>query len=425
MKTILLITLFSFGLLFTSCENKTLIGTWVGSVNNDNNTTTHYTITIENNGLCKIIEKENGVIYTYLGTWEEKFGYLGESKRYDWIQLDGATEELYEYMKQNTYKSSVYGELRGETYKLKSKKKITLTMTPDGKIWGASLDAKRLANYPNEGTQLVKQNNPQTIEEPTASVNDNIIEEKDDTPLEEPTKPISHEDVKRVALWVYSFDDGGYSISYELELFNNNNAVYRPCHDDCGYVGKYTFKQDSLIFSGIDETDPEYPSKIRVAFLRKDGKLINNSGEIYIDVSKPTMYEVVQMLTGRIFVGKKNNYYFTYDFTYTVLDEQDNAMFWCKYEEFELNSNYGNTPMEILRQSANSATFLKSEKLMVTVMKNDLHNNMIVVKRIRAYDDMPRFDFWVTEIERDSEGNLEQARIDAQALGVRLNGIRK
>lgn len=430
MKNILFIKLLFVVVFLTSCDNKTLIGTWVGTVNNYNNTTTHYTITIESNGSCKIIEKENNNTYTYLGTWEEKFGYLGESKRYDWIQLDGATEELYEYTKQNTYKSSVYGELKGEAYKLKSTKKITLTMTPDGKIWGASLDAKRLANYPNEGTQLVKQNNPQTTEEPTVSVNNNIIEEKKNTLLEEPTQPNLQEDIKRVALWIHTFDDGGYPTSYELELFNNNSAIYRPCYDDCSYEGKYYFKGDSLIFEGTFYTDSDYiepdkREKIRVAFLHKDGKLISESGKVYIDTSKPTMYEVVQMLTGRIFIGKKNNYYFTFDFTYTVLDEQDNAMFWCKYEEFELNSNYGSTPMEILKQSANSATFLKSEKLMVTVMKNDLHNNMIVVKRNRAYDDMPRFDFWITEIERDSDGNLEQARIDAQALGVRLNGIRK
>ncbi|MDU1890607.1 MAG: hypothetical protein E6767_07935 [Dysgonomonas sp.] len=146
-------------LALNSCgDGKSLIGTWSGTVNNYNNTTTHYTITIDSNGSCKIIEKENGATYTYLGTWEEKFGYLGESKRYDWIQLEGKTEEQYEYTKRDTFKSSVYGELSSKPYKLKSKKTITLTMTHDGKIWGASLDAKRLVNYPNDGTQLIKQN---------------------------------------------------------------------------------------------------------------------------------------------------------------------------------------------------------------------------------------------------------------------------
>lgn len=444
MKNTLTITLLLFSLILTSCDNKTLIGTWVGSSTRETTAsrdypynekiTTNYTITIEKNGNCKIIEKITGFIdnnkpinvtYTYLGKWEHKSDYVGNNQYYDWIRLNGTTEKEYESTEYNTLKSSVYGELRIPN-EVKRKKNITLSMNYDGMLWGGELNAKTLTNNPNSGIQLQKQNNAQTTEEPTVSVNDNIIEKKDNTPLEEPTKPILHEDVKRVALWVYTFDDGGYSISYELELFNNKSAVYRPCYDDCGYVGKYYIKGDSLIFEGSDETtDPDYPSKIRVSFLRKDGKLISESGEVYIDTSKPTMYEVVQMLTGRIFIGKKNNYYFTFDFTYTVLDEQDNAMFWCKYEEFELNSNYGSTPMEILKQSANSATFLKSEKLMVTVMKNDLQNNMIVVKRNRAYDDMPRFDFWITEIERDSEGNLEQARIDAQALGVRLNGIRK
>lgn len=135
-----------------------LIGTWIGTVNNYNNTKTHYTITIESNGSCKIIEKDNNETYTYLGIWETKSDYIGDSKRYDWIQLEGATKELYEYTKQDTYKSTIYGELRGAPYKLKSIRRTTLTMTPDGKIWGASLDARTLVNNPNDGTQLIKQN---------------------------------------------------------------------------------------------------------------------------------------------------------------------------------------------------------------------------------------------------------------------------
>lgn len=248
--------------------------------------------------------------------------------------------------------------------------------------------------------------------------------------------------------------ESGETLSIILKL-KNGKAYY-----DNSYTGTYKLVNDTIYFDYTLNEDPDVGVQKMWFKLQSDSTLISEHNSTFIKISddmykyeakvqeesekeqerltaernelkqksdtlKPTMYEVVQMLTGRIFIGKKNNYYFTFDFTYTVLDEQDNAMFWCKYEEFELNSNYGSTPMEILKQSANSATFLKSEKLMVTVMKNDLHNNMIVVKRNRAYDDMPRFDFWITEIERDSEGNLEQARIDAQALGVRLNGIRK
>lgn len=272
--------------------------------------------------------------------------------------------------------------------------------------------------------------NTNTTEEPNVSVNDSIIEEKEEEKKIETTEPTISADAKSIALYEYFFEEEGLGrISYSLDLFDDNSAVYAPCYDDCGYVGKYGYKEDSLIFTGVatsysDYVEPDKREKIRVAFLRKDGNLIHKD-RVYINSYKPTMYEVVQMLTGRTFIGKKDNYYFTYDFTYNVLDENDNAMFTCRYEEFELNSNYGTTPMEILKQSANSARFLKSEKLMVTVMKKELNENTIMVRRNRMTDIMPRFEFWITGIERDYEGNLEQAKIDAEALGVRLNGIRK
>lgn len=225
--------------------------------------------------------------------------------------------------------------------------------------------------------------------------------------------------------------DGKYTLSNDTMYFK-----YYPSADSFSKKQTIWFKyknastlvsQFGVEFNKIHNDKYEYKKQIYNK-VKEEEERFNREYKDSIqkaDTLKPTMYEVVQMLTGRTFIGKKNNYYFTFDFTYNVLDEDDNAMFMCRYEEFELNTNYGTTPMEILKQSANQATFLKAEKLMVKVMKNDLKNNMIVVKRIRAYDDMPRFDFWITEIERDSEGNLEDARIDAQALGVRLNGIRK
>lgn len=191
----------------------------------------------------------------------------------------------------------------------------------------------------------------------------------------------------------------------------------------------FKFQNDSTlismsgdIFNKISNNMYEYEAKIEKEEQEEQERLNREYQELKqkADTLKPTMYEVVNILTNHIFIGKKNNYYFTYNFTYTVLDEEDNAMFWCKYEEFELNSNYGTTPMEILKQSANSATFLKSEKLMVTVMRKDLNMDWIVVKRNRAYDDMPRFDFRISGIERDFEGNLVNGRIDAQALGIAL-----
>lgn len=175
MKNILTITLLLFSLIFTSCDNKTLIGTWVGTSIRETTasrdypynekTTTHYTITIEKNGSCKIIEKISGFIYnnksinethTYFGTWESKSDYIGDGQRYDWIKLDGITDKEYAYNEYNTLKSTVYGELRIPN-EVKRKKSTTLSISYDGRLWGGELNAKTLVNNPNSGIQLQKQ----------------------------------------------------------------------------------------------------------------------------------------------------------------------------------------------------------------------------------------------------------------------------
>ncbi len=166
-----------FSLYIISCgDNKTLIGTWVGSSVQETTAsrdypynekiTTNYTITIDKNGSCKIIEKISGFIYnnksinethTYFGTWESKSDYIGDGKRYDWIKLDGITDKEYKSTEYNTLKSSVYGELRIPN-EVKRKKSTTLSISYDGKLWGGELNAKTLVNNPNSGIQLQRQN---------------------------------------------------------------------------------------------------------------------------------------------------------------------------------------------------------------------------------------------------------------------------
>lgn len=162
-------------LLLTSCfggSSGNYVGTWVGSsiqettANRDypynEKTTTHYTITIEKNGSCKIVERTTGQIYnnkpvdktyTYYGTWKAKDGAIGEGKWYSWVQLDGTTKDEHDFVESNNYGS----------WNSSSKVSTTLSFTPDGKMWGGSLDAQKLANAAGTNsyggvTQLRKQN---------------------------------------------------------------------------------------------------------------------------------------------------------------------------------------------------------------------------------------------------------------------------
>lgn len=161
-------------LLLSSCfggSSGSYVGTWVGSstqettANRDypynDRTTTNYTITIESNGSCKIIERITGKVYnkpvdnsyTYYGTWEAKDGTIGEGKWYNWVQLDATTKDERNFVESNNHGS----------WNSSSKVSTTLSFTPDGKMWGGSLNAQTLANAAGTNsyggvTQLRKQN---------------------------------------------------------------------------------------------------------------------------------------------------------------------------------------------------------------------------------------------------------------------------
>lgn len=144
------------------------VGTWVGSSTEEttasrdlpynNRTTTSYTITIEKSGSCQIIEKTTGQAYnesvdntyTFFGTWETKDGYIGDGEHYKWIELNGTTKVEHDFVESNSYGN----------WNSSNKVATTLSITPDGKMWRGSLDAKKLAseNSYSGVTQLRKQN---------------------------------------------------------------------------------------------------------------------------------------------------------------------------------------------------------------------------------------------------------------------------
>ena len=163
--------LFSFLLLFLSSCNGGVnyVGVWVGTLTEESaatpampyndKVTSNYTITIEQNGSCKIIERKTGQVYneqinetyTYFGTWKANDGYIGDGTHYSWIELNASTEEKYEFYEPKTGR------------KAKRKISTTVSITPDGKMWGGDLNAERLAkaiggNSYNGVTQLRKQN---------------------------------------------------------------------------------------------------------------------------------------------------------------------------------------------------------------------------------------------------------------------------
>ncbi|MDU1890608.1 MAG: hypothetical protein E6767_07940 [Dysgonomonas sp.] len=220
--------------------------------------------------------------------------------------------------------------------------------------------------------------------------------------------------------WTHSVDvsktgepDG---TEYYLYLYVKTNTVrYYPCYDDCAYEGTYKYEYDKVYIecSNIsDNTDPTETSKLNVTFTYKDGKLISDNGEEYIRISDKVAFEEVEendtpqsndiqnennphanltvdvvgkIIDNMIFYTKKDDYYITYEFELIDIDDIG-ATLKCKYTEFIVNQNYGLTPMEILKQSANEVTYLTVNKGIVMIKKNNVNKPYILVEQIRGDD---------------------------------------
>lgn len=98
---------------------------------------TTYNISVSQNGACIIKEsRSTGYTNIYKGTWEKKSGYIGDGQRYEWIEVQGVTDEATP--------SEVYSPRFGYLKDIDRKSAITLSFTIDGKLYGGNLSAKRL-----------------------------------------------------------------------------------------------------------------------------------------------------------------------------------------------------------------------------------------------------------------------------------------
>jgi hypothetical protein len=85
-------------------------------------------------------------------------------------------------------------------------------------------------------------------------------------------------DEKLVGEWIY-FDIGDiFAVTYSIEINANKEAAFRPCYDDCGYLGTIEISNDTIYFngsSGSDHGDIEY---IEEKFIIKGDKLLTENG---------------------------------------------------------------------------------------------------------------------------------------------------
>ncbi|MDU1905560.1 MAG: hypothetical protein E6772_12325 [Dysgonomonas sp.] len=239
-----------------------------------------------------------------------------------------------------------------------------------------------------------------------------------------------------IGRWVYTFDTGDEMgmISYEFEVIDKQNAYYRPCYDDCVYVGTYKISRNTLNFEGEeggDNIDPENISTIKVEFNINGSTLVSEKGEIYSkeEINKvppkskeiepkpienapllyaKTMEDAIPFLTKALFIGvNENEIYESYSFSFVEENiNEGSATFKGEYSKFVINMNLGTTPMDILAQSANQVTYLRVDRGTFKLYSKDLANEWTPLKMIKGEYMIPRFYFRISRVDRNDRGNI-------------------
>ncbi|SHF81565.1 hypothetical protein [Dysgonomonas macrotermitis] len=286
-----------------------------------------------------------------------------------------------------------------------------------------------------------KKNDANTTEEPESSVSDsiilvnNMVEQKLDNVI---------------GIWTYTFDrnDGMGNITYELGFFDDENGYYRPCYDDCSFIGKYKIENGILYFNGEesgDNVDPENINKINVKFTIKGSTLVTDNGEVYIKdeneevialrtiednnvaSSKPTVEDIINVLHKNLFVYKHSDgFYVSFSFDYRGLDGDGNPTFLTEVSEFVPNNSIPTSPADVIMQSFNQVRYLRINKGIHFVVKEHLQNDYLVLKKKDSHDNLRYFKISIYNIIRNEEGRIKEADVYASTQGkIRLSMMPK